>query len=202
MRRKTAKIIILMGIAIAAVPFLLRMQGQQRAGQYISQLEENKDEESEETSSHKKEDSPYLAESAIGVVEIPELKIKYPVFEGTGAEQLNEGIGHMESTAHLCEKGNCVLAGHNGSRRGTFFTNLSSIRVGAEVQVTTKAGVAHSYTVEEMRVVAPYEEWVTEKSDAEVLTLFTCVSHGTRRFACKCVPVKDYGSERGDADNE
>lgn len=202
MRRKTAKIIILMGIAIAAVPFFLRMQGQQRAGQYISQLEENKDEENEKNGGRKKEDTPYLAESAIGIVEIPELKIKYPVFEGTGAEQLNEGIGHMESTAHLCEKGNCVLAGHNGSRRGTFFTNLSSIRVGAEVQVTTKAGVAHSYTVEEMRVVNPYEEWVTEKSDAEVLTLFTCVSHGTRRFACKCVPVKDYGSERGDADNE
>lgn len=202
MRRKTAKIIILMGIAIAAVPFLLRMQGQQRAGQYISQLEENKDEESEKNGGRKKEDSPYLAESAIGIVEIPELKIKYPVFEGTGAEQLYEGIGHMESTAHLCEKGNCVLAGHNGSRRGTFFTNLSSIRVGAEVQVTTKAGVAHSYTVEEMQVVNPYEEWVTEKSNAEVLTLFTCVSHGTRRFACKCVPVKDYGSERGNANNE
>ena len=193
---------ILVGIAIAAVPFFLRMQGQQKAGQYISQLEEDKYEESEKNGGRKKEDSPYLAEGAIGIVEIPELKIKYPVFEGTGAEQLNEGIGHMESTAHLCEKGNCVLAGHNGSRRGTFFTNLSSIRVGAEVQVTTKAGVAHSYTVEEMRVVNPYEEWVTEKSDAEVLTLFTCVSHGTKRFACKCVPVKDYGSERGDADNE
>lgn len=197
MRRKTAKFIILMGIAIAAVPFLLRMQGEQKAGQYIIQLEENENEESEKTGSRKKKDSPYLAEDAIGIVEILELKIKYPVFEGTGAEQLNEGIGHMEGTAHLCGKGNCVLAGHNGSRRGIFFTNLCSIRVGAEVQVTTRAGVAHSYTVEEMRVVNPYEEWVTEKSDAEVLTLFTCVSHGTKRFACKCVPVKDYGRERG-----
>lgn len=202
MRRKTAKIIILMGIAIAAVPFFLRMQGEQRAGQYISQLEENENEESEKTGSRKKKDSPYLAGDAIGIVEIPELKIKYPVFEGTRAEQLNEGIGHMEGTAHLCEKGNCVLAGHNGSRRGTFFTNLNSIRVGAEVQVTTKAGVTHSYTVEEMRVVAPYEDWVTEKSDAEVLTLFTCAEHGTKRFVCRCVPVEDYDSERGDVDGE
>ncbi len=202
MRRRTAKIIILMGIAIAAVPFFLRMQGEQRAGQYISQLEENENEESEKTGSRKKKDSPYLAGDAIGIVEIPELKIKYPVFEGTGAEQLNVGIGHMENTAHLCEKGNCVLAGHNGSRRGTFFTNLDSIRVGAEVQVTTKAGVAHSYTVEEMRVVNPYENWVTEKNDAEVLTLFTCVEHGTKRFACRCVPVEDYDSERGDVDGE
>ena len=84
----------------------------------------------------------------------------------------------------------------------TFFTNLNSIRVGAEVQVTTKAGVTHSYTVEEMRVVAPYEDWVTEKSDAEVLTLFTCAEHGTKRFVCRCVPVEDYDSERGDVDGE
>ena len=109
---------ILVGMAIAAVPFFLRMQGQQRAGQYISQFEEEKNEESEETGSRKKKASPYLEEDAVGIVEIPDIKIKYPVFEGTGAEQLNDGIGHMENTAPLCEKGNCVLAGHNGSRRG------------------------------------------------------------------------------------
>ena len=114
MRSKKAVILILTGIAIAAVPFFLRMQGQQRAGQYISHLEEDEDEEeSEETGNCKKEASPYLAEDAVGIVEIPDLKIKYPVFEGTGAAQLNEGIGHMENTAPLCSPGNCVLAGHN-----------------------------------------------------------------------------------------
>ena len=202
MTSKKAVIFILVGIAIAAVPFLLRMREQQRTGQYINQFEEEENEESEETGNRKKKASPYLAEGAIGMVEIPELKIKYPVFEGAGTVQLNEGIGHMESTAPLCGQGNCVLAGHNGSRRGTFFTNLSSARAGMEVKLTTKEGVAHCYTVEEMRVVNPYDAWVTEESDMEVLTLFTCAEHGTRRFACRCVPVKDYGSERGDADSE
>lgn len=118
MRSKKAVFLILMGIAIAAVPFFLRMREQQRAGQYINQLEEDEDEDEthKETGSRKKEASPYLAEGAAGMVEIPELKIKYSVFEGTGAGQLNEGIGHMESTAPLCGEGNCVLAGHNGSR--------------------------------------------------------------------------------------
>lgn len=199
MKNKKAFILILMGIAIAAVPFFLRMKEQQRTGQYMEQLEEDEDEESEETGNRKKEASTYLAEGAVGIVEIPELEIKYPVFEGTGAVQLNEGIGHMESTAPLCGTGNCVLAGHNGSRRGMFFTNLGSAKAGMEVKLTTKAGVTHRYTVEEMRVVNPYDGWVTEETDTEVLTLFTCAEHGTRRFACKCVPVQDYGSERGDA---
>lgn len=202
MRSKKAVIFILVGIAIAAVPFFLRMQEQQRAGQYINQFEEEEDEESKETGNRKKKASPYLAEGAVGMVEIPELKIKYPVFEGTGAVQLNEGIGHMESTTPLCEKGNCVLAGHNGSRRGSFFTRLNDARAGMEVKLTTKEGVAHCYTVEEMRVVSPYDGWVTEESDTEVLTLFTCAEHGTRRFACRCVPVRDYGSERGDVESE
>ena len=202
MRSKKTVILILIGIAIAAVPFFLRMREQQRADQYINQLEEEEDEESKETGNRKKKASPYLAEDAIGIVEIPDLNIRYPVFEGTGAEQLNEGIGHMENTAPLCEKGNCVLAGHNGSRRGTFFTNLASVRTGTEVKLTTKAGVTHCYTVEEMRVVNPYEGWVTEESGMEVLTLFTCAEHGTRRFACRCVPVRDYGSERGDVESE
>ena len=202
MRSKKAVIIILAGIAIAAVPFLLRMREQQRAEQYISQLEEDEDEEeSKKAGSRKKEASPYLAEDAAGIVEIPELNIRYPVFEGTGTAQLNEGIGHMEDTAPLCSPGNCVLAGHNGSRRGTFFTNLGSVKAGTEVSLTTKAGVAHRYTVEEMRVVNPYDEWVTAESDTEVLTLFTCAEHGTRRFVCKCVPVQDYGSGRGDAES-
>lgn len=202
MRNKKAVIFILVGIAIAAVPFLLRMREQQRTGQYISQFEEGEDEESEETGNRKKKASPYPAEGAVGIVEIPDLDIRYPVFEGTGAVQLNEGIGHMESTAPLCGTGNCVLAGHNGSRRGTFFTNLGSVKAGMEVKLTTKADMTHCYTVEEMRVVTPYDGWVTEESDTELLTLFTCAEHGTRRFACRCVPVKDYGSERGDADGE
>lgn len=202
MRNKKTIILILIGMAVAAVPFLLRMREQQRTGQYINQLKEDEDEQSEETGNRKKKASPYLAEDAIGIVEIPDLKIKYPVFEGAGAVQLNEGIGHMESTAPLCGKGNCVLAGHNGSRRGTFFTNLGSIKAGTEVKLTTKAGVTHCYTVEEMRVVNPHDGWVTEESETEMLTLFTCAEHGTRRFACRCVPVKDYGSERGDARSE
>lgn len=202
MRSKKAVIFILVGIVIAAVPFFLRMWERQRTGQYINQFEEEENEESEETGNRKKKASPYLAEGAVGIVEIPELEIKYPVFEGTGAVQLNEGIGHMESTAPLCGTGNCVLAGHNGSRRGMFFTNLGSARAGTEVKITTKAGVTHCYTVEEMRVVNSYDGWVTEESDTELLTLFTCAEHGTRRFACRCVPVKDYGSERGDAESK
>ena len=175
---RSAVCFILLGIAIVVIPFLLRMRQEQDTQMYVKEFEEEEHEEKTD----KKKDSLLSKEGVIGIIEIPDLNIKYPIFEGTGNTQLNEGIGHMTETAGLCGKGNCVLAGHNGSRRGTFFTNLSSVRAGTEVKITTKAGVTHSYTVEEMRVVNPYDEWVTEESGTEVLTLFTCADHGTRRF--------------------
>ncbi len=103
---------------------------------------------------------------------------------------------------HYAVRATVSLPGITAAGRGLFFTNLGSVETGTEVVLTTKAGMAHHYTVEEMRVVNPYDDWVTAESDTEVLTLFTCAEHGTRRFACRCVPVQDYGSERGDAGSE
>ena len=102
--------------------------------------------------------------------------------------QLNEGIGHMTNTAELCGKGNCVLAGHNGSRRGVYFTYLCNIEAGAKVLLTNRKKEKHEYMVKEMKVVNPYDEWVTEQTEEESLTLSTCAEHGTKRFVVKCEP--------------
>lgn len=191
---KKAVCFIVLGIAIAVIPFLLRMRQEQDTQMYIKEFEEEEHEEKTD----KKKESLLSKEGVIGIIEIPDLNMKYPIFEGTGNTQLNEGIGHMTETAGLCGTGNCVLAGHNGSRRGVYFTYLCNIEAGTRVKLTNKERVTHEYTVQEMRVVSPYDEWVTEESEDEVLTLFTCASHGTRRFAVKCVPA----GEGGDADGQ
>lgn len=196
--RKSAAGIILLGIAIVVIPFLLRMHQEQDAQMYIKEFEEEEHEEKTDKKKNSKEKFSLLSkEGVIGIIEIPDLNIKYPIFEGTGNTQLNEGIGHMAETAGLCGKGNCVLAGHNGSRRGVYFTYLSNIEAGTRVKITNKKRVTHEYMAQEMRVVSPYDEWVTEESEDEILTLFTCASHGTRRFAVKCVPVTGGGDTDG-----
>ena len=188
---KNGIVLMLLGIALVAVPFFLRMKDHQQSNVYMEAFEEEQDEKTEK--SEKKKDALLLEESVIGIVEIPSLNIKYPIFEGTGNDALNTGIGHMESTGSLCEKGNCVLAGHNGSRHGAFFTSLCNVKLGAKVYVTNKAGVIHEYEVTEMKTVNPYDGWVTEDSEEEVLTLFTCADRGANRFVCKCVPVRKGG---------
>lgn len=188
MSKKRIVTLIVLGIAIVAIPFLLRFLDKKQAEDYINRIGVTEDEEDEEseTGGGKKKTSPELSKGAIGIIEIESLNIRYPIFEGAGAEQLNMGIGHLPETAGLMQKGNCVLAGHNGSRRGTFFTNLSSIAIGAEVKVTDKEMVTHTYIVEDTGVVGPYDASVRAESDEERLTLFTCAYHGTQRFVCRC----------------
>ena len=193
MKRRIKKdiVLILLGVAIVAIPFLLRMKEQERSNRYMKALEEEQNEEKQNKKDHKKKDSLLLQEGVIGIIEIPSLDIKYPVFEGAGSVQLNEGIGHMTNTTELCGKGNCVLAGHNGSRRGVYFTYLCNIEAGAKVFLTNKSREKHEYTVTETKVVNPYDERVTEPTAGESLTLFTCANHGTNRFVVKCEPVKE-----------
>ena len=200
MKRRIKKdiVLILLGVAIVAIPFLLRMKEQERSNRYMKAFEEEQNEEEQNNKDHKKKDSLLLQEGVIGIIEIPSLDIKYPVFEGAGSVQLNEGIGHVTNTTELCGKGNCVLAGHNGSRRGVYFTYLCNIEAGAKVLLTNRKKEKHEYTVKEMKVVNPYDEWVTEQTEGESLTLFTCAEHGTKRFVVKCEPVNNTDQQDGE----
>lgn len=200
MKRRIKKdiVLILLGVAIVAIPFLLRMKEQERSNSYMKAFEEEQNEEKQNKKDHKKKDSLLLQEGVIGIIEIPSLDIKYPVFEGAGSVQLNEGIGHMTNTTELCGKGNCVLVGHNGSRRGVYFTYLCNIEAGAKVMLMNRKKEKHEYTVKEMKVVNPYDEWVTKQTEGESLTLFTCAEHGTKRFVVKCEPVNNTDQQDGE----
>ena len=193
MSKKGIVFLITVGIALAAVPFLFRFFDKRQAEDYINQIGVTEDEGDEKGKAgiSKKKASAKLPEGAIGILEIESLNIRYPIFEGADAGHLNMGIGHLPETAGLLEKGNCVLAGHNGSSRGIFFTNLSSIADGAEVKVTDKEMATHTYIVEDTGVVGPYDTSVRAESDEERLTLFTCAYHGTQRFVCRCKLATD-----------
>lgn len=114
------------------------------------------------------------------------MELKYAVLEGTGNHELSCGIGHIPDTAGIGEKGNCVLAGHNGSRHGTFFTNLKTMEMGEIVKLTDKEGNSYSYVVESMEVVGPYDNAVKAQGEETELTLITCENKGTMRLIVKC----------------
>ena len=189
MKNKAPWIAIILIIGIMAIPFFTRnndntlVEGQTPSE--MANIPDNYIEPDIDTSTGKKGGIP---KDAIGIIEIPSLDICYPIYEGATEAQLSRGIGHLPETAGLLEQGNCVLCGHNGSSRGLFFTTLSHIRKDAQVKITTKDKRSRIYCVKSTRVVSPHDPSVRKKRDEEVLTLFTCAYHGTRRFVATCVP--------------
>ena len=146
-------------------------------------------------------DATRLPKNALGTIDIPCLSIHYPIYEGAEETQLSLGIGHLPETAPLLVAGNCVLCGHNGSSKGAFFTSLSHIRKGDEVQITTKDKGKRTYHVVSTKVVGPYDASVRKKSKEEILTLFTCAYHGSRRFVAVCEPNITENTEKSEERN-
>ena len=170
-----------------------RVNDRDQADKYISAFYDEAndnagDRNDDDTGSGNEEDIPL---GAIGIIEIESLDIKYPIFEGACDTELNAGIGHLPETADLLTEGNCVLAGHNGSRRGVFFTNLCDIQMGDMVVVTNKNMITHTYKVVSTGTVGPNDASVRESKGREYLTLFTCANHGTMRFVVGCEPITD-----------
>ena len=118
----------------------------------------------------------------VGRVEIPDLKLSAVVFQGTSAEILDRGVGHLDGSALPGQAGNVVLAAH----RDTFFRSLRNIRKGDVVRMTTPSGI-RTYTVDSTEVVAPTETSVMDPTPRPSLTLITCypfyyVGHAPKRF--------------------
>lgn len=200
MKRKIiAGILIAVGLAVMSVPLYYRFTGSQKSDEMISRFEQmteqetGHEEEKEDLGQENteaaisQEDAATLSkEEVIGLIEIEELDLKYAVLEGTDSHELSCGIGHIPDTAGIGEKGNCVLAGHNGSRHGTFFTNLKNIQTGDVVKLTDKKGDSYSYRVESMEIVGPYDNSVKNQGEKAELTLITCENRGTMRRVVKC----------------
>ena len=119
-------------------------------------------------------DPPTASPQAALTIEIPALNINAPVVEGDSWDDLQRGVGHHPRSANPGEAGNMVLAGHDDIY-GSIFKDLSKLKPGDQVVVTTQTG-RFVYTVASHEIVAPTETRVMDNSrrDIRQLTLITC----------------------------
>lgn len=202
-RKIIAAMLVAAGVVMLSIPIYYHFHGQNKTDELTQQFEEileekaNEEAESEEEKENNTEatlsedDAALFAEGeVIAILEIEGLDIRYPVVEGCSATNLNYAIGHMSETADVGEIGNCVLAGHNGSRYGEFFTNLNQVNKGDVVTLLDREAVLHRYEVKDYFVVSPYDNSIRTQGEDEELTLFTCAEKGTKRFVVKCEPME------------
>ena len=177
MRKIMAVIFIAAGLAAMSAPLFYHFYGNQKTEELIGQFEQSveqeqmeEDEKEEEREAEADTKAPVSKEDAallssgdvIGLIEIEALDLKYPIVEGAGSKQLAYGIGHIPDTAAVGSAGNCVLAGHRGSRYGIYFKYLNKLSEGDTVKITDKGGNIHQYEVVSWEVVGPYDNSVKE----------------------------------------
>ncbi|GFH88782.1 hypothetical protein IMSAGC002_00020 [Lachnospiraceae bacterium] len=203
-RKILAAIFITAGLAAMSVPLFYHFYGSHKTDRLIEQFEQSvgqehmEDDEKEEerkTETAADTQAPISEEDAallssgdvIGLIEIEALDLKYPIVEGADSKQLAYGIGHIPDTAAAGSKGNCVLAGHRGSRYGTYFKYLNRLAEGDVVRITDKEGNVHLYEAVSWEVVGPYDNSVKAQGEERSLTLLTCENSGTMRLIYHCI---------------
>lgn len=201
MRKILAAIFSVVGLAAMSVPLFYHFYGNHKTNELIEQFEQNLEQEHKEDGEKEEEKeteadtkAPISEEDAallssgdvIGLIEIEVLELKCPVVEGANSKQLAYGIGHIPDTAAIGSKGNCVLAGHRGSRYGTYFKHLNRLSAGDTVKVMDKEGNVYLYEVVSWEVVGPYDNSVKAQGIETELTLLTCENSGTMRLIYHC----------------
>jgi sortase A len=108
-------------------------------------------------------------ETPLAMLEIPRLKLRVAVLDGTDDLRLNRGVGRVPGTARPGQPGNLAIAGH----RDGFFRVLKDVVAGDEVRLTTLA-TSETYVVERTWITDPSDVHVLDATTKPSLTLITC----------------------------
>lgn len=122
---------------------------------------------------------PWADTYPVARMSIPRLGYDEVVLEGATARTLAFGPARLFSAAGLGQPGNVELAGH----RTSWFGPLESVETGDQIQVQWFDPHKHelrerTYTVDELRIVAPEEVPLLTLPSGDALTLITCYPFG------------------------
>jgi sortase A len=132
--------------------------------------------------------------TAIGILEIPSIKLSVAIVEGTKQKDLRTAIGHVEGTGELGkENNNFALAGHRSHTAGRFFNKLDKVKENDLLHIQS-GDKKYTYRVFKSEVVLPEQVEVLEpQKGRSLVTLVTCtpVYNPTHRLIVYAELVKE-----------
>ena len=87
----------------------------------------------------------YKEFDVIGVIEIPNIELKYPILEQNSIKSLETSVVLMYTAQGLNNEGNSVIMGHNFN--GTMFSNVNKLRIGNYIYITDTLGRKTKYEI-------------------------------------------------------
>ncbi len=116
----------------------------------------------------------------MGVVEIPSIGVKLPIYHGVAEEVLTVAIGHIEwsSLPTGGEGTHTVLSGHRGLPSARLFTDLDELEEG-DLFMLSVLDETLTYEVDQILIVLPHETDALElEENKDLCTLVTCTPYG------------------------
>ena len=132
------------------------------------------------------EDKTYMdalniaGDEVMGIVEIPKINIKLPIYHTTDEEVLKQAAGHLEGSSLPVggKSTHAVISAHRGLPSASLFTDLDQLKKGDHFLIHV-LNETLCYEVDKISVVKPEETSslaVEEKQD--LVTLLTCTPYG------------------------
>jgi len=116
----------------------------------------------------------------IGVLEVPLINVRLPIYHGTDEAVLQVGIGHIEGTS-LPVGGlgsHSALSGHRGLPSAKLLSNLDRVGIGDTFTVSVLREVL-TYEVDQVLIVDPdVMAPLALVQDKDYVTLVTCTPYG------------------------
>lgn len=132
------------------------------------------------------EDSTYMnclnltGDGMMGIVEIPKIAIKLPIYHGTSDEVLQQAAGHLEGSSLPIggKNSHAVISAHRGLPSAALFTDLDKLAEGDHFLIHVLDDTL-CYEVDQISVVEPEQTDSLAVEDGEdLVTLLTCTPYG------------------------
>lgn len=133
----------------------------------------------------------------LGVLDIPSIHSKLPIYGGSSDLQLQKGVGVLEGTSLPIggDGTHSVITGHRGLPSSKLFTDLPNLKLGDQFTINI-LGEEHLYKIDRIVIVLPQEtDDLQIMKDKDYVTLLTCTPYmvNTHRLLVRGhrVPTKE-----------
>ncbi len=127
----------------------------------------------------------YKGFNMVGTIEIPTIKLTYPILEKVTDKSLKTSVAveWPQPDPVLNEVGNVVIAGHN-YRNGTFFSNLKKLSKGDKIYITDLNRKRVAYSIYNITETTPTDTSAYNKDTdgKREITLKTCTDDSSKRI--------------------
>ena len=116
----------------------------------------------------------------IGVISIPKIAVRLPIFDQTTEAFLAKGASYLEGTSFPIggESTHSVLSGHRGLTEAKLFTDLPDLVKGDHFYIELGEAEIHAYQVDDIKVVEPTDVSSLQiEKGKDYITLVTCTPY-------------------------